>query len=69
MTDVEAGEEEGGYSSNLEAMSRQSESEGSSDGAGEGEPGEGGACKELVGSEGMRNLISGSLVRLYIVDI
>lgn len=40
VADVEDGEEQGGYSSNLEAMSRQSESEGSSDGASEGEAGE-----------------------------
>ena len=38
--DVEGGEEKGDYSSNLEAMSRQSESEGSSEGASEGEAGE-----------------------------
>lgn len=64
MADVEDGEEEGGYSSNLEAMSCQSESEGSSDGAGEGEAGEGGAGEKLVGSEGMRNLVSGELCQI-----
>jgi hypothetical protein len=64
VADIEDGEEEGGYSSNLEAMSCQSESEGSSDGTGEGEAGEGGAGEELVGSEGMRNLVSGELCQI-----
>ena len=49
-------------------MSRQSESEGSSDGTSEGDACEGGAGEELVGSvEGIRNLVSGDFVRLYVV--
>jgi hypothetical protein len=49
-------------------MSCQSKSEGSSDGASEGEACEGGAGEELVGSvEGMRNLVSWGLVRLCVV--
>jgi hypothetical protein len=43
-------------------MSCQSESEGSSEGAAEGEAGEGGACEECsVSVEGIRNLVSGVL--------
>lgn len=43
-------------------MPCQTESEGSSDGAGEGEAGEGGAAEELsVSVEGITNLISGVL--------
>jgi len=67
VSDVKNEGQEGDYSSNLEAMSCQSESEGSSDGAGEGEAGKGGAGEELDGSEGIRNLVSGGFVRLYVV--
>ena len=68
MADVEDGKQEGRYSSNFAAISCQSESEGSSDSTSEGEACEGGASKELVGSvEGMRNLVSGVLVRLCVV--
>lgn len=50
-------------------MSCQRESEGSSDGAGEGEAGERGACEECVGSvEGMRNLVSGVLSDMRLVE-
>lgn len=54
----------------MEAMSCQSESEGSSDGAGEGEAGEGGAAEECsVPVEGIRNLVSGRVVRfVFVVD-
>lgn len=59
---VEEEAEKEDYRSNFEAISCQSESEGSSDLAGEGDAGEGGAAEEGVGSvEGMRNLVSGCL--------
>jgi hypothetical protein len=50
-------------------MSRQSESEGSSDGAVEGEAGERGTAEDCaVSVEGIRNLVSGGYVRrAYIV--
>ena len=57
---VETGHQGGYYSSNFDAMSRHSESEGSSDGASEGEAGKRGAGEQLVVSvEGMGNLVSG----------
>ena len=67
MADIEDQQEEGDYSSNLDTMSCQSKSEGSSDGASEGEAGEGGAGEELVVSGGMRNLVSGCFVRFCVV--
>jgi hypothetical protein len=50
-------------------MSRQSESEGSSNGAVEGEAGERGAAEDCaVSVEGIRNLVSGGYVRrAYVV--
>jgi hypothetical protein len=50
-------------------MSRQSESEGSSDGAVEGEAGERGTAEDCaVSVEGIRNLVSASYVRrAYVV--
>jgi hypothetical protein len=50
-------------------MSCQSESEGSSDGTGEGDSCEGGTSEEdAVSVEGIRNLVSGSVVRrVYVV--
>jgi len=68
MAGVDEKSGKGAYRSNLEAMSCQSESEGSSDGAGEGESCERGACEELaVSVEGIRNLVSGFCVRRYVV--
>jgi len=49
-------------------MSRQSESEGSSDGAVEGEAGERGTAEDCaVSVEGIRNLVSGFCVRYVVV--
>lgn len=56
--DIQGCADKGGYSSKLEAIFCQCESEGSSDGAGEGDTGEGGAAEDSVCSEGMRSLVS-----------
>ena len=62
MADIKDSKRKKGYSSNLEAMSCQSESEVSSDSAGETDFGERGAAEELsVSAEGTTNLVSGLL--------
>ena len=62
MADVKYDKGKDSYTSNFEAMSCQCESEGSFEGAGEGEASERGAAEEVsVSMAGITNLISGLL--------
>lgn len=62
MANIKGSKRKKDYSSNFEAISCQSESEVSSDGAGETDFGERGAAEELsVSTGGTTNLVSGLL--------